>query len=101
MCTEIIVQRIQSVYKLYINVFILFSFKYKKYINMNTKNIHEYAMSDGVTIMSDDIMVRVPRELRSRFEKLILCSSWKGFPSFVRDAVRDYLERYEEKEINR
>ena len=68
---------------------------------MNTNNIHEYAMSDGVTIMSDDIMVRVPRELRSRFEKLVLCSSWKGFPSFVRDAVRDYIEHYEEKEITR
>ena len=51
--------------------------------------------------MSDDIMVRVPKELRSRFERLTLNSSWKGFPSFVRDAIREYLERYEEREARR
>ena len=51
--------------------------------------------------MSDDIMIRVPRELRIRFEKLTLHNSWKGFPSFVRDAIREYLEHYEEKETKK
>ncbi len=48
--------------------------------------------------MSEDIMVRIPRELRTRYERLALHNSWKGFPSFVRDAIREYLERYEERE---
>ena len=48
--------------------------------------------------MSDDIMIRVPRELRDRFEKLAHHTSWKGFPSFVRDAIRSYVEHYEEME---
>jgi len=48
--------------------------------------------------MSSDIMIRAPRELRSRFENLEKKESWKGFPSFVREAIRFYLEHYEEIE---
>jgi hypothetical protein len=48
--------------------------------------------------MGEDVMVRVPKELRSRFEKLKVQGSWKGFPAFVRDAIREYVEHYEEKE---
>jgi len=46
--------------------------------------------------MSDDIMIRVPREHRNRFGKLEKKDSWKGFASFVRDAIRVHLAHHEE-----
>ena len=46
--------------------------------------------------MTDDIMLRVPRELRNRFDNLDKKDSWKGFPSFVREAIRIYLDHHEE-----
>jgi predicted DNA-binding protein len=49
--------------------------------------------------MSNDIMIRVPRVLRERYEKLDKRESWKGFPSFVREAIRAYLDEYEKFEI--
>jgi predicted DNA-binding protein len=47
-------------------------------------------------IMTDDIMLRVPKELRNRFDKLAKKGSWKGFPAFVREAIRIYLDHHEE-----
>ena len=49
--------------------------------------------------MPDDIMIRVPKELRERYEKLVRKESWKGFPSFVREAIRSYLDDYEKFEL--
>lgn len=46
--------------------------------------------------MSADIMIRVPRELRNRFDNLEKTDSWKGFASFVREAIRIYLDHHEE-----
>ncbi|UCE08992.1 MAG: hypothetical protein JSW61_08335 [Candidatus Thorarchaeota archaeon] len=48
--------------------------------------------------MSDDIMIRVPRDLKTRYENLAKKDSWKGFPSFVREAIRSHLDEYEERE---
>ncbi|MGD9397019.1 MAG: hypothetical protein PVJ05_11370 [Candidatus Thorarchaeota archaeon] len=48
--------------------------------------------------MSNDMMIRVPRELRNRFNKLEKKDSWKGFASFVREAIRIYLDHHEEIE---
>lgn len=42
-----------------------------------------------------DTMVRVPRALQERYEKLEVRDSWKSFPAFVRDAIRQALEKYE------
>ena len=46
--------------------------------------------------MSNDLMIRVPRELKNRFEELEKKSSWKGFASFVREAIRMHLDHHEE-----
>lgn len=48
--------------------------------------------------MSGDIMIRVPRELKNRFENLERKESWKGFASFVREAIRSHLDHHEEIE---
>ena len=48
-----------------------------------------------VYFMSNDIMIRVPRELRNRFDNLEKKDSWKGFASFVREAIRSYLDHHE------
>ena len=48
-----------------------------------------------VYFMSDDIMIRAPRELRNRFDNLEKKDSWKGFSSFVREAIRSYLDHHE------
>ncbi|MFX1255453.1 MAG: hypothetical protein ACFFCZ_27875 [Promethearchaeota archaeon] len=48
--------------------------------------------------MANDIMIRVPKVLRDRFNNLEKKDSWKSFASFVREAVRIYLDRYEEIE---
>lgn len=48
--------------------------------------------------MTEDIMMRVPRELRKRFESLEKKDSWKGFPSFVREAIRFHLDHHERNE---
>ncbi len=50
--------------------------------------------------MTDDIMLRIPKELRNRFNKLEKRNSWKGFPAFVREAIRMYLDHHEEIERN-
>lgn len=42
-----------------------------------------------------DTMVRVPKALQERFEKLDVKDSWKSFPAFVREAIRQALEKYE------
>ncbi|MFX1484128.1 MAG: hypothetical protein ACFFCP_13185 [Promethearchaeota archaeon] len=42
-----------------------------------------------------DTMIRVPKALRERFEKLPAKDSWKTFSAFVREAVRQSLDRYE------
>lgn len=42
-----------------------------------------------------DTMVRVPKALQERFEKLEVRDSWKSFPAFVREAIRQALEKYE------
>jgi predicted DNA-binding protein len=44
------------------------------------------------------MMVRVPRELKNRFNNLEKKGSWKGFASFVREAIRVHLDRHEEIE---
>ncbi|MFX0044302.1 MAG: hypothetical protein ACFE8Z_00500 [Candidatus Hermodarchaeota archaeon] len=50
--------------------------------------------------MTEDMMIRVPRELRNRFENLGRKDSWKGFASFVREAIRFHLDRHEKIERN-
>jgi len=45
--------------------------------------------------MNDDMMIRIPRELKNRFEHLGKKGSWKGFPAFVREAIRIYLDHHE------
>jgi Arc/MetJ-type ribon-helix-helix transcriptional regulator len=42
-----------------------------------------------------DIMVRIPRALQARYEKLRRKDSWRSFPAFVREAVRASLEKQE------
>lgn len=42
-----------------------------------------------------DTMVRVPKALQERFERLEVKDSWKSFPAFVREAIRQALEKYE------
>lgn len=42
-----------------------------------------------------DTMVRIPRALQERYEKLDVRDSWKSFPAFVREAVRQSLDKYE------
>lgn len=42
-----------------------------------------------------DTMVRVPKALQDRYEKLDVRDSWKSFPAFVREAIRQALEKYE------
>jgi Arc/MetJ-type ribon-helix-helix transcriptional regulator len=42
-----------------------------------------------------DTMVRVPRALQERYERLEVSDSWKSFPAFVREAVRQALDKYE------
>jgi Arc/MetJ-type ribon-helix-helix transcriptional regulator len=44
---------------------------------------------------SADIMVRIPRALQARYEKLQKKDSWRSFPAFVREAVRASLEKQE------
>ncbi|MFW9800095.1 MAG: hypothetical protein ACFFD9_06645 [Candidatus Thorarchaeota archaeon] len=46
--------------------------------------------------MTNDTMIRVPRELKTRYEGLEKRNSWRGFPAFVREAIRIYLEHHEE-----
>lgn len=53
-----------------------------------------------VDFMTDDMMIRVPRELKNRFEDLEKKESWKGFASFVREAIRFHLDRHERVERN-
>ena len=43
-----------------------------------------------------DTMVRVPKALQERYEKLDVKDSWKSFPAFVREAIRQALEKYED-----
>jgi len=42
-----------------------------------------------------DTMVRVPKALQDRYEKLDVKESWKSFPAFVRESIRQALEKYE------
>ncbi len=42
-----------------------------------------------------DTMVRVPKALQERYERLEIRDSWKSFPAFVREAIRQALEKYE------
>jgi hypothetical protein len=42
-----------------------------------------------------DTMVRVPKALQNRYEKLDVKDSWKSFPAFVREAIRQALDKYE------
>lgn len=42
-----------------------------------------------------DTMVRIPKALQERFDKLDVKESWKSFPAFVRESVRHALEKYE------
>lgn len=45
-----------------------------------------------------DTMVRVPKALQERYERLEVSDSWKSFPAFVRDAIRQALDRYESQQ---
>ena len=45
-----------------------------------------------------DTMVRVPKALQERFEHLTAKDSWKSFPAFVREAIRQALEKYEKQQ---
>ncbi len=45
-----------------------------------------------------DIMVRVPKALQERYERLEVSDSWKSFPAFVRDAIRQALDKYENQQ---
>ncbi len=42
-----------------------------------------------------DTMVRVPKALQERFEKLDRKDSWKSFPAFVRESIRLALDKQE------
>ena len=55
-------------------------------------------MTKDADFMADDVMIRVPRELRNRFESLEKKDSWKGFASFVREAIRFHLDHHEKIE---
>ncbi len=46
-----------------------------------------------------DTMVRVPKALQERYERLEVSDSWKSFPAFVRDAIRQALDKYENQQI--
>jgi Arc/MetJ-type ribon-helix-helix transcriptional regulator len=45
-----------------------------------------------------DTMVRVPKALQDRYERLEASDSWKSFPAFVRDAIRQALDKYENQQ---
>jgi len=45
-----------------------------------------------------DTMVRVPKALQERYERLEVSDSWKSFPAFVRDAIRQALDKYENQQ---
>ena len=45
-----------------------------------------------------DTMVRVPKALQDRYERLENSDSWKSFPAFVREAIRHALDRHENLE---
>ncbi len=55
-----------------------------------------FVYNKDVYFMTDDVMIRVPKELRNRFGNLEKKESWKGFPAFVREAIRVYLDHHEE-----
>lgn len=63
------------------------------YINMSI-----IVCNMDVSLMSEDMMIRVPRELKRRFNNLEKKGSWKGFAAFVREAIRIHLDRHEEIE---
>jgi predicted DNA-binding protein len=48
-----------------------------------------------VCFIMTDTMVRVPKALQERFEKLEMNDSWKSFPAFVRESIRQSLDKYE------
>ena len=55
-------------------------------------------MKKDAESMTEDMMIRVPRDLKNRFEKLEKKNSWKGFASFVREAIRFHLDHHEKIE---
>ncbi len=75
----------------------VYTYVNEMYINMSifVYNTNGHWAKD-VESMSDDIMIRVPRELKNRFASLSKKDSWKGFASFVREAIRIHLEHHEE-----
>ena len=54
-----------------------------------------YELEWSVEPRMSDTMIRVPKALQDRFEKLEVKDSWKSFPAFVREAVRQALDKYE------
>lgn len=46
-------------------------------------------------VLLPDTMVRVPKALQERFEKLDRKDSWKSFPAFVRESIRLALDKQE------
>jgi hypothetical protein len=70
------------------------------YINMSISVYISASFEKDVDSMTEDMMIRVPRELRNRFENLEKKDSWKGFASFVREAIRFHLDNHEKIERN-
>ena len=70
-----------TVYDLYTNRYIFVYHTNKNQIRMLCRMV--------------DTMVRVPKALQERYEKLEVRDSWKSFPAFVREAVRQSLDKYE------
>jgi Arc/MetJ-type ribon-helix-helix transcriptional regulator len=52
----------------------------------------------GMSCTMVDTMVRVPKALQDRYERLEASDSWKSFPAFVRDAIRQALDKYENQQ---
>ena len=68
------------------------------YINMSIFVYNSGSIEKDANSMAEDMMIRVPRELKNRFENLEKKNSWKGFASFVREAIRFHLDHHEKIE---
>ena len=74
----------------------MYTYVNKMYINISTFVCILVYGTKEADRMTSDIMIRVPKELKNRFENLEKKESWKGFASFVREAIRYHLDHHEE-----
>ena len=75
---------------------LMYTYVNKMYINISTIVCRLVYGPKEADRMTSDIMIRVPKELKNRFENLEKKESWKGFASFVREAIRYHLDHHEE-----